>query len=617
LPAQLASRENLNFTLYDWLRVENLTRRHAFNDHSRETFDALLDLSERLANDKYLPLLKESDRTEPWQDSQGEVHVIPAIREALAATAQAGLFASGFPAELDGLAVPATVYWAAMGLLKAASVAATGFMMLTVANARLIAAFGTPAQIDSFARPQIAGLWFGTMCLSEPQAGSSLADITTRAEPDGEDTLGARYRLRGNKMWISGGDHDASENIVHLVLAKVPGPDGKPIPGTKGISLFIVPKYLPNAQGGAGERADLSAIGERNDIAVAGLNHKMGFRGIPNCLLNLGEGRFTPGGHPGAIGYRVGEVGQGLAQMFQMMNEARVGVGLGAAMLAIRGYQLALTYATERLQGRPLEAKGRVDQPPVPLIRHPDVKRMLLAQKAYAEGALSLVLYAGRLIDEERTAESQEARAQAGALLGLLTPVAKTWPSEWGCVSNDLAIQVHGGYGYTRDFDVEQLYRDNRLNPIHEGTTGIQGIDLLGRKILRERAASLKQLQSLVAATVERAHSHHALAHEADELQAAWDRIGQVVSHLLALNDDARALAHATAFLSAFGHAVVAWLWLDQAALCAAAQDTPFHAGKIAACRFFFETELPRVGPWLDQVTSLSEIAAGMLVEQF
>ena len=643
----LASRRNLDFTLYDWLGVDALTERPAHAEHSRETFDALLDLAERIAVDKYLPTLKEGDRHEPWQDERGEVHALPAIREALQASAEAGLFACGFPAELDGLAVPATVYWAAMGLLKAANVSAAGFMMLTVANARLIAAFGTPAQVDAFARPQIAGRWFGTMCLSEPQAGSSLADITTRAEPDGadfaSDALGQRYRLRGNKMWISAGDHDASENIVHLVLAKVPGPDGKPIPGTRGISLFIVPKFLPpssedgmqgrgvgathsgaRARGaetgnaerqGAGGIASPSGLGARNDIAVAGLNHKMGFRGTPNCLLNLGEGRFTPYGAAGAVGYRVGEIGQGLAQMFLMMNDARVGVGLGAAMLAVRGYQLALTYATERLQGRPLDARGRVDQPPVALIRHPDIRRMLLAQKAYAEGALALVLYAGRLIDEERTAPDEEARARAGQLLSLLTPVAKTWPSEWGLAANDLAIQVHGGYGYTRDFDVEQLYRDNRLNPIHEGTTGIQGLDLLGRKILRERAASLRLLQARVTATVERARDAPALAAHADQLQAAWDRIGVVVDALLGLNNDARALAHATAFLSAFGHAVVGWLWLDQAVLCTS--DDAFCAGKRAACRFYFETEMPRVGVWLDQVAGLSDVASEMLVEMF
>ena len=608
MTAALASRRNLDFTIYDWLGVEELTHRPAFADHSRATFDAFLDLSERLALEKYLPTLKEGDRHEPHQDADGQVRILPAIREALTATAEAGLFASGFPAELDGMAVPSTVFWAGMGLLKAANVSAAGFMMLTVANARLIAAFGTQAQIETFAAPQIAGRWFGTMCLSEPQAGSSLADITTRAEPDGEDALGHRYRLRGNKMWISAGDHDASENIVHLVLAKVPGPDGRPIPGTRGISLFIMPKYLPAEDG---------TPGERNDVVVAGLNHKMGYRGTPNCLLNLGEGRHTPGGRAGAIGYLVGEVGQGLPQMFQMMNDARVGVGLGAAMLAIRGYQLALDYATDRTQGRPLSARSRVDTAPVPLITHPDVKRMLLAQKAYAEGALSLVLYAGRLIDEERSAPDETARHEAGALLSLLTPVAKTWPSEWGLAANDLAIQVHGGYGYTRDFDVEQLYRDNRLNPIHEGTTGIQGLDLLGRKILRERAASLRLLQAKVGQTVAHTRSHAELASLADQLQSTWDHIATTVDRLLGLNEDARALAHATAFLSAFGHAVVAWLWLDQARLCADALPDDYRLGKIRACRFFFETEFLRVPVWLAQVDQLADTAADMPVEQF
>ena len=242
---------------------------------------------------------------------------------------------------------------------------------------------------------------------------------------------------------------------------------------------------------------------------------------------------------------------------------------------------------------------------------------MLLAAKAYAEGALALVLYAGKLIDEERTASDAEARAQAGALLSLLTPVAKTWPSEWGLAANDLAIQVHGGYGYTRDFDVEQLYRDNRLNPIHEGTTGIQGLDLLGRKILRERAASLRQLQELVSETVAHARPHAALSGLAMQLQAGFDRVGETVDRLLTLNDEARSLAHATAFLSAFGHAVVGWLWLDQAVCCAEAPPDAYRLGKIRACRFFFETEMPRVGLWLDEVDALSDAAADMPVEQF
>jgi hypothetical protein len=319
----------------------------------------------------------------------------------------------------------------------------------------------------------------------------------------------------------------------------------------------------------------------------------------------------------------VGGIGQGLPIMFQMMNEARIGVGLGAAMLGYRGYMLARQYATERTQGRTADAKARVETPPVPIIAHADVKRMLLAQKAYAEGALALVLYAGRLVDEARSAPEAAARGQAEALLGLLTPVVKTWPSEYGLAANELAIQVHGGYGYTRDFDVEQLYRDNRLNPIHEGTTGIQAIDLLGRKILRERAATLARLRGLIDATAAQAAGFAEVAGFAAPLRGAWAAIGGTIERFLALNDDAAALAQATPFLSAFGHAVVAWIWLDQANAAARAlpgalaQDRDFYAGKIRACRFFFEAELPKVTAWLEYAGKLSDVAAGMPVEQF
>jgi alkylation response protein AidB-like acyl-CoA dehydrogenase len=421
------------------------------------------------------------------------------------------------------------------------------------------------------------------MCLSEPQAGSNLADVRTRALADGEDDLGARYRLSGNKMWISGGDQDISENIVHLVLAKIPLDDGTLPEGTRGLSLFIVPKILPD--------------GQRNDVSVAGLNHKMGYRGTANCLLNFGEGH-------GAIGWLVGEPGRGLQQMFLMMNEARIGVGLGAAALGYRGYRHALAYAQERLQGQ------RPGQPgSVAIIEHPDVRHMLLAQKAYVEGALALCLYCAKLVDQHDDAD-------AAALLGLLTPVAKTWPSEYGLAANDIAIQIHGGYGYTRDFDVEQLYRDNRLNPIHEGTTGIQGLDLLGRKILRADGQGLVVLERRLLDTCAGARVTADLAEAADSLAAAWALIKQTIEAVQALPQHAQ-MDNATAFLRAFGHVVTAWLWLDQARTAAAAGSDPFHAGKIIACRYFFEFELPKVNHWLTAAASTSGLASAITVDAF
>ena len=606
MSSAIINGRDVDFLLHEWLGVGTLCERARFSDHSRETFDAVIALARRLAEAEFLPHYKIADRIEPTLDETG-VHVLPEVARAVAAFAEAGFFGASFPVELDGMQLPHVVYTAAMAHFMAANVATAAYPMLTTGNARLLAAFGTPAQIDAFARPEIAGRFLGTMCLSEPQAGSSLADITTRAVADGEDPLGPRFRLSGNKMWISGGDQDISENIVHLVLAKVEGPDGKLVSGTKGVSLFIVPKFLLDATG---------RPAERNDVVVAGLNHKMGYRGTANCLLNFGEGtRYRPLGRAGAVGYLVGIVGQGLPIMFHMMNEARISVGLGAAMLGYRGYLLALAYARDRLQGRPAAARGA--GPMVPIIEHADVKRMLLAQKSYVEGALALILYAARLVDEQETGASERARQDAGELLGLLTPIAKSWPSEWGLAANDIAIQIHGGYGYTRDFDVEQLYRDNRLNPIHEGTTGIQAMDLLGRKILKDRGAALALLGDRIAKTVDRAQSRPDLAAEAQALVAAWADIGATVGRLGADGDDPHLLDNATPFLSAFGHGVLAWLWLDQALVAGAAapadaDDAAFYQGKIAACRFFFAFELPKTGPWLRIVDSRTDIAASL-----
>lgn len=575
MSAQLLNRRDLDFLLHDWLKAEGLA--------DRDTVDAILDLSETLAAAHFLTHYKRSDVEEPRLED-GAVRICPAIGEALAEYAALGLFSAGFSERQGGLGLPYLLCAASFAFFAAANVATAAYPMLTVANARLIAAFGTEAQLEQFARPQIEGRWFGTMCLSEPQAGSSLADIRTRATPDGSDSLGGRYRLAGNKMWISGGDQDVTENIVHLVLAKVPREDGSLPEGTSGISLFIVPKFLPD--------------GARNDVTVAGLNHKMGYRGTANCLLNFGE-------RGGAAGWMVGPPGEGLRQMFQMMNEARIGVGIGAAAIGYRSYLLSAGYARERVQGRPV---GQRSGPPIPIIEHPDVRRMLLQQKTYVEGALALCLYCARLVD---TAESSTDDA---ALLSLLTPVAKTWPSEYGLAANDIAIQIHGGYGYTRDFDVEQLWRDNRLNPIHEGTTGIQAIDLLGRKILQD-GAGLPILGLRILRTAQTASTLPALGGWARALSDSWKSITDVVA---VLRDcaSASALDNATPFLQAFGHVVVAWLWLDQAIAAARLDlagdsDPDLIEGKRIATRFFFERELPKVAPLLAIVASRSDVASG------
>jgi alkylation response protein AidB-like acyl-CoA dehydrogenase len=483
MKSALLSRRDLDFLLFEWLRVEELTKRGRFAEHSAETFAGVLDLCQELATRYFAPHNKDGDAHEPTFDGT-RVTIIPQAKEALDAFAQADLISMSMDQQLGGAQLPTAVAAAGLAWFHAANISTAAYVLLTLANANLLAKYGTAEQIDTFVKPMLAGRFSGTMCLSETQAGSSLADIVTRAEPRDDGT----YRVFGSKMWISGGDHELTENIVHLVLAKIPGGPA----GTKGISLFIVPKFLVDTDG---------SVGERNDVVLAGLNHKMGTRGITNTVLNFGEGTFRPNGEAGAVGYLVGEPHRGIAYMFHMMNEARLGVGLGAIALGYTGYLKSLEYARERPQGRPPTVKD-LSTPQVPIIEHADVKRMLLAQKSYVEGALALALYCGRLIDIQHSAESEEELESTTLLLDILTPIAKSWPSQWCLEANSLAIQVHGGYGYTREYDVEQHYRDNRLNPIHEGTHGIQSLDLLGRKVIQRNGAGLIELGRAIAETV-------------------------------------------------------------------------------------------------------------------
>jgi alkylation response protein AidB-like acyl-CoA dehydrogenase len=597
-------RQTLDFLLHDWLQVTSLCTRERFADHGRETFDAVLDTCERIARDKYAPFNRLVDTEEPRFD--GEKVILPqATHDAWKAYAESGMLAAAQDAEIGGMQLPYTVEAAGNAFFARASVS-IGAGMLTTGNANLLMAHGTALQKQVFAMAEFAGRWSGTMCLSEPQAGSSLSDVATKALPDGDDfeadPLGPRYRLHGNKMWISAGEHELTENIVHLVLAKIPDAEGRLVPGTRGISLFIVPKKMVDADG--------ALTGERNDVALAGLNHKCGWRGTTNTLLNFGEGKFKPGGRAGAVGYRVGEPGQGLRAMFHMMNEARIGVGLAATMLGMAGYEASLDYARQRPQGRPITGAGKDPaRPPVPIIEHADVKRMLLAQKAYAEGALALELYCARLVDEQHTGDEAPA-AEARLLLEVLTPIAKSWPSEWCLEANSLAIQVLGGYGYTRDFPVEQYWRDNRLNMIHEGTHGIQALDLLGRKVVMDGGAGLKLLAMRMQGTITQAGHHADLAGHAQALAAALQQLGAATKAAWATGVPEEALANATPYLQAFGHVVLAWIWLD----VALASSQP---GRRAALRYFYAYELPKIDAWLGVVARREDVCRTMQEDWF
>lgn len=587
----LIPRRDLDFQLFEVLDCAALTRfeRHAAYD--REAFASVLDTAYRIAAERFAPYAAACDRDEP-RIEHGRAWTIPETRAALAAYNQASFTAATFDADDGGLQLPIAIAKACTAVFSSANVAFHSYAALTAGAADLLVSFGSDDQRRRFVRPMLAGRFTGTMCLSEPHAGSSLADIRCQARPDGD----GHHRLTGTKMWISGGDHDLTETIVHLVLARLPGAT----PGTRGISLFAVPRDRV--------REDAS-VGEPNDVRLAGLNHKMGWRGTTNAVLSFGE-------RGACRAELVGEPHRGLEYMFRMMNAARIGVGTNAVALGYAAYGEALAYARQRPQGRLPGAKDPCS-PPVEIFRHADVRRMLLAQKCWVEGGLALVLYCARLADEERCAADAAARARIHALLELLTPVAKSWPSEYCLEANKLAIQVHGGYGYTRDFPVERLYRDNRLNHIHEGTHGIQGLDLLGRKVAMQDGVALKDLFARMAATIAAAGGVEPLAAHAAALEAAVADLDTTTHALLQAmkQDPGIALANATTYLDSLGHIVVAWRWLAQAlaahtALAAARDgDRDFYAGKLAACRFFFRYELPRTGPALRLLRSLDDTA--------
>lgn len=583
----------LQFDLFEILRLEQLW------PDGPETATAILEAADDLAATAFAPYAAKADIDEPFV-RDGQV-VLPAeTRAAQMAVADAGFIGTAFPAEYGGSGLPFTLSQACGSIFAASNVGFYSYSMLTQGAANLLLHFGSAAQREHWVPQMLAGRVFGTMCLSEPQAGSSLADITTLAtlQPDG------RYLLRGRKMWISGGEHELSENIVHLVLARTPNAPA----GVKGISLFLVPRFR-NA-----------STRERNGVTLIGLNHKMGWRAHVNTALAFGDGEDC-------VGELIGELHQGLQYMFLMMNEARVTVGLAAAAIGFAGYTYSLAYARERRQGRASGSRS-AESPQVPIVEHADVRRMLLAQKAWVEGGVDLVLYCARLVDELRTVavpaqqvatpEPTTSRSEASLLLDLLTPVAKSWPAEYGLEANKLAIQIAGGAGYTRDLPLERLYRDNRLNHIHEGAFGIHGLDLLGRKVVMHAGAAFGVWCKRLEHTIDQVGDLAQLQFERRELARAKSQVELTTEHLVAAMQSARqelALANATPYLDAFGTVTVAWRWLERARVAARRLaelppehvDIDFYTGKLAACRYFYRYELPRALATLEMVSTLDD----------
>ena len=573
----LIDRRHLDFMLYELMGIEDLRRYPRYAEHSRETFDAAIELAHKVALEKFLPHNRKSDLDEPRM-VDGKVVLIPEIAEGLRAFNEAGFMAVLADYGQGGMQLPFVVASVCDSLFSAANPGTIAYPALARAAANLLAVYGTDEQKRLYMQPIIDGRYYGTMCLSEPQAGSSLADIRTSAEAQADGS----YRLTGAKMWISAGDHEIGENIVHLVLAKIAGAPA----GVRGISLFLVPRWRVNADG---------SRGARNDVRLAGLNHKMGQRGSVNTFLKFGESGDC-------VGYLVGQPHQGLACMFHMMNEERIGVGMGAVQQGCAGYLYSLQYARERRQGRHPDQKDP-NAPPLPLIEHADVRRMLLQQKCYVEGAQLLGFHAGLLVD--RAQDPDEAvRRESALLLEILTPIIKAWGSDYSLKANELAIQILGGYGYTREYPVEQNYRDNRINPIHEGTNGIQALDLLGRKAMMHDGAAFKLLLREIGATCTQAAAVPSLAPLGQQLargMALAAETTRAVGQRMAAGEVRLALANASHYMTLLGHLVIGWTWVWQALAAeralpaASAADQDFYRGKLQACRFYFATELPLV----------------------
>jgi len=575
---RFVSERNLKFLLYEVLDAPSLAQYPYYQDHSRETFDLVLDTAMKMGRDLFKPTLQEMDKEQP-KLVDGQVFVHPIVKSIMRECGEGGWIAASASYQMGGQQLPLMIAGAARFIFSAANYSGSVYPFLTAGAAHLIESFGSEELKETYIPKMFAGEWQGTMALTEPQAGSSLSDITTQAEPTDQ----GYYKIRGQKIFISASDHDGVENIVHLMLAKIKGAP----PGVKGISLFVVPKKRPNEGGQL----------VPNDVNVTQIYHKLGYRGSPIAQLSMGE-------NDDCRGYLVGEPHRGLPYMFQMMNEARIDVGMGAAAIASAAYYASLEYTKERPQGRRLGAKDPT-APQIPIIQHPDVKRMLLFQRAVVEGSLSIILQCAKYSDVARVSGDSAEKERNFLLLELLTPVAKSYPSEMGILSVSQGLQCLGGYGYCEEYPLEQHYRDARIHPIHEGTTGIQGLDLLGRKVIMQNGKAFQLYLQEVEKIIAEAKGVSGLETHAVELEEALEKLKKITAHLIGVAMKGNVelfLADATLYLEFFGIIAVAWQWLLQAIVVqkalgggATGADVDFYKGKLYAFRFYFGYELPKI----------------------
>lgn len=574
---RFVSERNCRFMLYEVFDAESLLKYPYYGEHSREAFDMVIETALKIGGEKLRPFLEEMDKKPPRYEN-GQVKVHPMVRPFMREAGEGGWISMIASADHGGQQLPLMVGFLTTFIFNAANYSASVFPGLSTGAAHLIASFGSKELQEAYIPKLYSGEWQGTMALTEPQAGSSLGDILTTGTP----AEGGYYLMKGQKIFISAGDHDNTDNVVHLLLGRIAGAPA----GLKGISLFLVPKKRIEKGG--------KLVG--NDIEAAGIYHKMGYKGAPITQLSFGENNDCRG-------YLVGEPNKGLSYMFQMMNEARLSVGFAAAAIASAAYHAALDYTRERPQGRPITSKDPT-QPQVPIICHADVKRMLLFQRAVIEGSLSLLMQCTKYSDLVTVCDGEE-KERYRMLLELLTPVAKTYPSEMGILSASQAIQCLGGYGYCDDFPIEQYYRDIRIHPIHEGTTGIQSLTLLGRNMTMKQGRALPLFLEELKSSIDAAKAHAELKSQAEELAQACETLTTVTNGLLgeAMKGNIDLfLADATLYMEFFGIIAIAWQWLLQGIVAAKAlqkkqsgADKKFYEGKIYVFRYFFAYELPKI----------------------
>jgi butyryl-CoA dehydrogenase len=580
------SKENLQFLLHHVFPLKDLCERELFKQHTVENFDMILEAADSLSANHLRPILVEMDRNPPYLEN-GKIKVHPKMRSLMKTFGKDGWISMSAPAEYGGQEVPFTVLQATGFIMAAANYSTMAYPFLTNGAAHLIESFANDKLKQTFIPKMYAGEWQGTMALTEPQAGSSLSDIVTSATA----TSQGHYLIKGQKIFISCGDHDACDNIVHLMLARI---EGAPI-GTKGISLFVVPQKRLN------ENGDLVA----NDVSTAGLFHKMGYHGAPIAHLIMGEKNDCHG-------YLVGEMHKGLSYMFQMMNEARIGVGLQATSIATAAYYNSLEYANVRLQGRKLTDKDPL-KPQIPIIEHADVKRLLLFQKSVVEGSLALAMQACRYYDLWMSSEGEE-KENNFLLLELLTPVVKSYPAEMSILSTSAALQCFGGYGFTKEYLAELFFRETRIHTLHEGTTAIHGMDLLGRKVMQQNGKATMLLVEQVMQDIQVAQQNDVLKPYAEVLSKKLMKLQEVTLHLMG-NAQAKGaevfLSDASLYLELFGILCIGWQWLKQGIVVEKLkkdnnkQYVPeFYTSKYIALQYFFEYEMPKTEGLLTRLMS-------------